>query len=361
MTLINYNLHSFSANEIKQYGSSLIGDGEKEAQYILSLAQQWLSGQLYFVFQTSGSTGNPKQINLHRSQLEASANATIKALHFTANDHILLCINTQFIGGAMMLIRGLMLEATITIQQPTGNPLQTLAENHPFTVASFAPLQLHPLLKNENNELAKLNKFDTILVGGAPINAELEEAIKQTTTKAFHTYGMTETASHIALRKIGNTDFFTALDGIDLKLDDRSCLAITGAVTMHQWIQTNDAVELINANEFKVLGRADDMINSGGVKIWPAKVENEIRQAAGAKCNNVFVVGLAESKLGQQLIAIIEAENWTSADTDLIKRKMEQSLNKYEIPKQYYIITSFSYTKTGKIDKHETLKMMQLE
>jgi O-succinylbenzoic acid--CoA ligase len=360
MSSIIINNKNYSFDAIKHDGAALLSDDEAIHTFSFKLAQQWLNNQQQFVFHTSGSTGIPKKIILHREQLEASAKSTIETLLLTADEHILLCMNTQFIGGAMLLIRGLILGATITLQEPSSNPLQNIQTNHPYTFASFAPLQVFSMIKNEANETHKLNIFSRILIGGAAIDKKLEVALGKLNTKVFHTYGMTETVSHIALKQIGKEDCFTLLKGVNIRTDDRHCLAIKSVSTNNSWLQTNDVVELIDDTSFIVLGRADDIINSGGLKIFPGKIEEAIRSVLSKTITNVFVCGIDDMIYGQKVIALIESTNWDPSQQKRLALKLAQKLAKQEIPKFYYTFHSFRYTPTGKINKAETLKMIDL-
>ena len=351
---------AYSFDTVKVQGDNLPHETNPFFASALKLARQWLRGDTEFVFQTSGSTGTPKKIMLRRGQLLASAQGTIDTLGLTSGEHILVCMNTQFIGGAMLLIRGLILNATITLQEPSGNPLQFIDPNHPYTFVSFAPLQLFPLLQDASGEKEKLNRFKHILIGGAAIDVALEQKLASLRAAVYHTYGMTETVSHIALRKIGKNAFYTILKGVFIKTDERNCLAVKSASTQNQWIQTNDVVTIINDTSFELHGRFDDLINSGGIKILPSTIERAIRECLGNRISAVLVTGITDPRLGQQIIAVIESGN----DADDLRKDLDQKLpgllGKYEIPKQFYVLRQFVYTPTGKISKPEILKMIGL-
>ncbi len=358
MSTVYLNGQSYSFESIKQQGVMLLTESERTHQASFKLIQDWLTNAEIFTFTTSGSTGIPKPIELTRAQLEASAKGTIEALSLNASDHFFVCMNTAFIGGAMLIVRGLIVGATLTLQEPSGNPLQLLPENHPYTFASFAPLQLFPILENVHGEQEKLNRFKQLLVGGGALDYQLETALAQLDVRVFHTYGMTETVSHIALKELGKQQTFQLLPGVHIRTDARDCLAVCCAATRNEWIQTNDVIERTDEHSFTILGRADDVINSGGIKIWPTKIEEALRKQLGSSVSNVFVHGIPDAKLGQKLIGVLETSN--EIDQTAVSSQLETMLSKYELPKQYLTVTAFCYTPTGKTNKAETLKMIGL-
>lgn len=352
----------YSFDEIRQQGSNLLSSDDSVFAQTFSLAQQWLNGAETYVFHTSGSTGTPKEILLKREQLGSSAQGTIRALSLTPQEQILLCMNTAFIGGAMLLIRGLILQATITLQQPSGNPLEHISAGHPYTFASFTPIQLHTLTSGDRNIREKLNRFHYILLGGAAVPVPLERELKKLSVKVYHTYGMTETVSHIALKQIGADVYFKALPGVELRTDEHGCLAIKSGSTGNKWVYTHDMVTLIDEHTFDLLGRADDMINTGGIKVWPAKIEQALQDGLydmGIQ-RNIFVSWIPDDRLGQKIIAVIEGPPLDPEVQTRLIGSLEKRLGRYELPRAFYNFQLFILTPTGKINKHETLKMMGL-
>lgn len=351
MSVVHLHQHPYTFEQIKIAGAALISDPLH--QHSFTLIQQWLNGAERFTFHTSGSTGAPKPVQLQRSQLLASAQGTIKALGLTSQEHVLVCMNTQFIGGAMLLIRALMLNAEITLMEPGSHPLSLLNNQHPYTLASFAPLQVFPVLSNLHHERDKLERFKHVLVGGAPIDGELQKVLSELNTRIFHTYGMTETVSHIALKQLGKDTSYHALNKVQLQTDEHHCLMICCDATNNRWIQTRDVVELHSPTSFTLLGRADDVINSGGIKLWPQQIETAIRTELGSQLSNVCVVGIPDPLLGQKAVALLESN--TIVDTTTLKDKLRQTLDRYHIPKEFYVLKRFAYTPTGKIDKTKSL------
>lgn len=356
----------------------------------LAFCRAWQQGHTEFTLHTSGSTGIPKPIRLTRAQMRASAHLTGQTLGLQPGDAALVCLNIRYVAGIMMLVRGLELELPMTIVEPAANPLAGLDSTHPpFAFTAFVPLQLQTIL--ETTELAKrsgyltiLNDMKAILVGGAATNPALEQALQVITAPVYATYGMTETVSHIALRRLNGpnaTDLFTALDGVTLGTDERGCLHITAAATNFERVQTNDVVELIDATNstpvhFRLLGRADRIINSGGVKLQPEPIE-QLVQTTLARLGvhplpRLFMAGLPDERLGQRLVLVVEqraegVRHSGGGDTafgqrDLItpvwnriQESIRQQLGPYAVPKAVITVAQFAETPTGKIDQKATV------
>lgn len=322
-------------------------------QKVIDFCQKWLAGHTEFITTTSGSTGEPKPIILTRNQMIASAKLTGKTFGLQEGDRALVCLNVDYIAGMMMLVRGIELGLKLTIVEPSGNPFQTI-NNQVFDFHAFVPLQMQNLLENKNNMLI-LNSAKAIIVGGAAVNEVLENAIQNLEVPVYSTYGMTETVSHIAIRRINGmnkSNNFQVLKGVKIGLDQRNCLNIIAEASNNELIQTNDIVEIMNENEFQLLGRLDNIINSGGVKIQLEKVEklieNEIKILNPKR---YFTYGIPDDKLGQKLVLIVEGEKVESEIKTLFFKNIQSILSKFEIPKDVYFVKNFVETQTGKIDK----------
>ncbi|QNF34521.1 AMP-binding protein [Adhaeribacter swui] len=328
----------------------------------LEFCHNWLKGVQEITINTSGSTGAPKLITLTRKQMEASARYTLQALNLQENDRALVCLNTEYIGGMMMLVRGLIGNLHLTIIEPIGNPLKYLPPNEPenFAFGSFVPLQLSTILTESPEKKTLLDNMKGILVGGAPISADLFKQIQAIKAPVYHTYGMTETASHVALKKLNGNQpnkYFRAAPQVHLGQDQRGCLTIQGAITNNELITTNDLVNLILGHEFEWLGRIDNTINSGGVKIQAEKVEVILAQVLVEQQidRKSFITALPDEKLGQRVIAMLEGEKLNPEQEALLSAELKKRLDKYENPKEIRYTATFSTTASGKIDKSATV------
>ncbi len=324
----------------------------------LEFCHAWLNDQNEFTIQTSGSTGAPKSIALLRAQMEVSARQTIQALHLRSSDTSLVCLDTKYIAGQMMLVRSMVLGMNATVVEPSANPFNSIGEQQTIDFVALVPYQLENILDNTPENL---NKVRCAIIGGAPVNLSLKEKVKKSACAIYATYGMTETISHIALQKMNGTDaqeYFDAFDDIDLRLDDRGCLIIK-TVYLNEII-TNDLVELVDKRKFKWLGRIDNVINSGGVKVIPEKVEAVFeRVLIGHSISQRFFIGsLIDEKLGQRVIMIVEGAAFASDLQDQVLTMASLHLTKYELPKELKFVNTFVETASGKINRFATLSML---
>lgn len=340
---------------------------------VISFCQAWMAGQDTFRIYTSGSTGLPKQLLLTRQQMIASAMITGSTFRLTARDHAFICLNIDYIAGMMMLVRAMVLDLRATIVEPKANPFADLLIQEDVHFASFVPLQLQTLLLNARI-IKELNKMKVILVGGAAVSNTLAEQIKQRLqVPVYSTYGMTETVSHIAVRLInqnGNEGVFEVLGETKIGIDNRQCLNVSSIVTNFEVIQTNDIVMIDSQHSFRLLGRYDNIINSGGVKVQLEKVEKVFAETLPFYCSRSFAYGVQDERLGQRLIMVLEQDRLPSDDfislgkdqTELVllQERMKKVLSKYEIPKEFYAVSRFSETSSGKIDKIATIKRLNL-
>lgn len=329
----------------------------------LDFCRTWLSHQTEFVLQTSGSTGTPKLITLTRAQMRASALLTGRTLGLQTGDAALVCLNIRYVAGVMMLVRGLELSLPMTIIEPSGNPLAGFDPGQGrFAFAAFVPLQLQTILEQSTDKLPILNKMKAILVGGAATSPALEQALQVIESPVFATYGMTETVSHIALRRLNGPkrrDYFTALDGVSLSTDERGCLHITSAATNFVRVQTNDVVELLDEVNFRLLGRADNVINSGGVKVQPELVEQVISTVLNERGLSwrVLVVGLPDERLGQRVVVFCEEWTMNKEQWQLVQDAVRDRIGPYAVPKEAVTVAHFIQTPTGKIDRARTIDL----
>jgi len=320
----------------------------------LYFCHQWLNGTESFTLNTSGSTGKPKAIRVSREQMVASARGTISALGLDTGSHALICLNTGFIAGKMMLVRAMVGGFSATVVPPSGQVGHALKTSK-ATFTALVPMQVQQLLATGTPN--PFHSLQQLLIGGAPLLPGMEQQLqKQETPHCFHTYGMTETVSHVALRKLNGgqaADCFTALEGVRFSTDARGCLVIDSPTAAERPLQTNDRVELRNERQFRWLGRADFVINSGGIKIQAETVE----MAAGTflhDMNRQYRLAALPSPhhvLGEKLVLAIESAPWPQERLEELHQQLKKNLPTFHAPKAYAFAPSFPETATAKVDR----------
>ena len=316
-------------------------------QKVEDFVHLWLSGVENLEVKTSGSTGKPKIISLSRKQILASILNTKKAFSLKKNESMLMNLNIDFIAGKLMILRAIEIKMSIFVVEPSNNPFEKTGNLH-FDFLSFVPTQIEFLLQNPKS-IAILNQAKNIIIGGAAVGQHLENQIQQLKPNVYATYGMTETVTHIALKKLNGVDkstFFSVLEGVEIRKNKDNCLEIKSETTDNQWIKTKDIVSINENQSFQLIGRKDNIINSGGIKIQLEKIEKKLEKYISKR---FFCWGMKEEKLGQQLVVFIESIEKIKINNEMI------TFDKYETPKTYFCIPKFIETASGKIDKIKTV------
>lgn len=354
--IIHVNNYKLTAKQVteRDYDSETIPEIVALA---LEFITDWLSGQQLFEIKTSGSTGKPKVVSISRRQMSLSAQNTIMALNIVAKDTALVAMNTKFIGGKMMIVRALESGMDMIILEPSSNPLHKLPGELRVDFTALVPLQLKEILENDPE---KLNEIKYILIGGAPLLPDLEVKIKDLKPAIYQTFGMTETVSHIALRCLNGvnvSDLYTAFENISLSQDERGCLIIKSEITNNQEIITNDIVEIINPKQFRWIGRIDNVINSGGIKIQIEELEQQLSVLLD-KNLRFFVYGIPDKKLGEKVALLIESEPMSADLHEKILVSLKGIKQKYYRPREVLYLPRFIYSETGKIMKAESISLL---
>lgn len=302
---------------------------------------EWENGKDYVVAHTSGSTGTPKEILLPKADMACSAQATIRRFGITSESRMLCPLSASYIAGKMMIVRALLSGCELIMEQPSNHPLHS--DYGKIDLMAVVPSQCHGLLQNRY-----AGKFlRNLIVGGAPLTYELEHALCRMPWQTFATYGMTETCSHVALRKTGSRSY-TAMPGITFSIDNRGCLIINAPEYSFGKLATNDIVELSSADSFKWLGRFDNVINSGGIKFYPEQLEKLLEHAFDFP---FFFKGMPDSKWGEAIEMIIECQD-ADKRTHIISQAEKacmQHLPHHAIPKRITIVDALPRTDNGKL------------
>lgn len=290
---------------------------------------------------TSGSTGRPQKIRLQKEHLQASARATLEALNIPAGARVHLALPLDKIAGLMMLQRALIGGWELVLEDPKSTVLKDIPGSFDFT--ALVPTQVA-------TSLPYLARVKRILIGGAPIDAKLEVDLLAKGLKAWHSYGMTETITHVALRAIdGQTHFFEALPGVHFSVNENSCLQIHAPQIGCPALQTKDVVDLLDEKRFIWKGRLDNVVISGGLKLYPEELEKKINLA-----RPFFLSGVPDAHWGSKLVMVVEGEEFLSPE-DL--QQAFVNLKSVEKPKQVLYRSQFVYTSNGKLQRARSLEL----
>ena len=352
MFQLRYQTHHLSRTQSQHPD---FGELPEFAQEAFTFCKDWLDGKDHFVQATSGSTGVPKLQEITRQQLMASATATGAFFGVNSEFKLLCCLNPAYIAGKMMLVRAMIWDCEITLVEPSANPLATQEES--FDLVAMVPLQVETSLSSPSS-LEKLKAIQTVLIGGAPLSDSLQMALSKEGIAAWQTFGMTETVSHIALARIGIGELlYQTLPGVEIGVSENRCLWIQSAMSGPEKIQTNDNIELRSKNTFVWQGRADFMVNSGGVKLFPEQLEKKINAWMSDRYPGVpyFFFGEADERLGERLVLYVEGEA-SQLNLEALEEELKKLLGKFEVPKKINLLPRFTYTDTGKVNRPVTAK-----
>ncbi|WP_299324954.1 AMP-binding protein [uncultured Maribacter sp.] len=347
----SFSIHGrfISFDDLSEVSYSLIKEGEEFEKQIGEFIIDWIDDSPTISVRTSGSTGTPKTIVLKKNHMENSALATGIYFNLLPRSSALLCLPATYIAGKMMLVRAMVLGLDIYFVEPTSNPLEGI--NRSFDFGAMVPLQVA-------NSLQRLSLLPKLIIGGAPISTSLRKEIKVIANASYETYGMTETITHIAVKPlnkgVSNDMPFSVLPDIEIFKDDRGCLVINAPKISDDTVTTNDVVELVSKREFKWLGRFDNVINSGGIKLSPEQIEAKLSNSIDQP---FFITSLPDAKLGEQLVLVIEG---VVNENDVLNKITSSTLlSKYEVPRQIKTIPVFLRTDSGKVKRKETMTLLK--
>ena len=305
--------------------------------------EEWKNVASTIDVQTSGSTGRPKTIRLRKEHMEASARMTGNYLELKEGATALLCMSPETIAGKMMIVRSLVLGMELHVVDVCSTPLTEIAI--PIDFAAMVPLQVEGSLKETPTTFRNIKK---LIVGGGTVSETLKEKIVASGIGTWQTFGMTETISHVAMKKVSaNRSYYRTLPGVEVSSHE-GCLVISAPHLGVENLETNDRIRLIDTSTFEWLGRKDFVINSGGIKIHPEQIEQRLEQLIRSP---FFSVGIPDEQLGERHVICIEQKRQSLAKSDFIS-----TLEDYTTPKEIYYFDSFAYTKSGKINRLETIK-----
>ena len=299
---------------------------------------EWNNAADKVLVHTSGSTGSPQPLWVEKRKMLESARITCDFLNLRKGDTALLCMPLDYIAGKMMVVRSIERELRLISVTPSNHPLDGLTEAPTF--AAMVPSQVYCSLDNP-----LLRQIKHLIIGGGAINKGLSEQLRHFPNAVWSTYGMTETLSHIALRRLNGpsaTDWYTPFDGVILSKTEDDCLVIDAPMVHDGVLKTNDIVEFNANGQFRVIGRKDNVICSGGIKLHIEDIEESLRP----HLNVPFAITKKfDEKFGEVPVLILEKAN-QGISLDSLK-----VLDRYSRPKDVAYIDSIPMTETGKISR----------
>ncbi len=353
--------YSSSDGTVKESGSKLpsardlvkdIESKDIEAYRDLFLfLEQWFDDSSYIRVHTSGSTGKPKEQFVEKDRMTQSACMTGEYLQLQSGDTALLCMNLRYIGAMMMVVRSLVFGLNLTVCSASGHPLK----NQPaIRFTAMVPLQVYNTLL-EPDECTHFKDTGIVLIGGGPVSPELEEQLKSFPNAIYSTYGMTETLSHIALRRLSGpsaSQRYYPFQSVQLSLSPDNTLQIDAPRVVDGTLQTNDIARIYQDGSFTILGRKDNTINTGGVKVQIEQLEKKL---SGSIPMPFAITSTKDPKLGEKIILLLEAEVYPAE----IEAAVNELLSPYERPKQIMCINKIPLTENGKTDRAECKRIAE--
>ena len=315
---------------------SFIKEGADFQKALGDFLIDWFDDKSYIEMNTSGTTGAPKLIRVEKEAMVSSALSTGDFFDLNPGNKVLHCLPVDYVAGKMMFVRSFILGLDMDFVEPNSHPLEYNDVKYDF--AAMVPLQA-------KNSLAKLTNIKKIIIGGVKIHKSLEQELEKLPNEIYETYGMTETITHIAAKRVGERAF-TVLPNVTVSSNENNCLVVHAKKINPEPIVTNDIVEIVSDKQFVWLGRFDNVINSGGIKLIPEKIEEKLSTHIPRR---YFVYGQADDVLGEKVVLYVEGEPIA------IDEEVFSVLDKYEKPKNIVFIPKFTVTATGKIVRKESI------
>ncbi|MDO4164866.1 MAG: AMP-binding protein [Bacteroides sp.] len=339
----------YTANDITRLEQLAEEKVDTSLSDLCHFLRRWFDGTPCIEVSTSGSTGTPKKMQVRKDRMMQSARLTCEYLNLQPGDKALLCMNLRYIGAMMMVVRSLVARLDLMVRPASSHPLADV--DTPLRFAAMVPLQVYGMLQIPE-EKRRLMQTDVLIIGGGATDEALEKDIRMLPGAVYSTYGMTETLSHIALRRLNGaqaSDRYYPFASVRLSLSPEDTLIIDAPLVCDVPLQTNDIAHLYPDGSFTILGRRDNVINSGGIKIQAEEVERRLRSLI----SRPFVItSIPDKRLGQAVTLLLEAQSPLSPDDiKQLQADMTSLLPPYHCPKHIVCIEKIPLTGNGKIDR----------
>jgi O-succinylbenzoic acid--CoA ligase len=347
----------FTVEELQEHAAGMAGDHalpgwERE---LFSFIRLFLDeGDEAIIQRTSGTTGDPGRVRLKRISMNRSAEMTLDFFRLVPGDRVLLCLPIDYIAGKMMVVRALVGRLDLVTTEPGSRPLKGIPGR--FRFSAMVPLQVHESLLHGD----PLQHLDQLLVGGGELHHSVLEAMKRTDRpEVYESFAMTETYSHFALRRINGITpdrDFRLLEGVRISRDERDCLEVEVPGVTEGKVVTRDLVEITpDGKGFRWLGRMDNVIKSGGVKLIPEVLEQRIGRWLNRPC---LVLPEEDTRLGQRIVLLVETgeeavpvQEWQ----DLLRR----NLPGYEMPRRIVTVREIPRNPSFKPDRKAAIRLLR--
>ena len=333
-----------TAENIQQLITNLPADAPEIRRDLYKFLADWFNESPYITVHTSGSTGTPKEFTVRKEQMMQSAILTCSFLHLQKGDNALLCMPLQYIAGKMVVVRALVAGLTLILRTPSGHPLADVET--PLRFAAMIPLQVYNTLQVPE-EKERLCRTEILIIGGGAINKELEAEVRTLPNIVYSTYGMTETLSHIALRRLNGPEAssaYTPFPSVQLSLSSEDTLIINAPLVCDETLVTNDIAQLHPDGTFSILGRKDNIINTGGIKVQIESVEETLRSIISA---TFAITAIPHPGLGEAIVLLMEK----TADIEGLSGRIASLLPRYQQPKYIRQVDAIPLTGSGKTDR----------
>ncbi len=346
----------YTVNQLTDFCKEKINNPEVQEweKEIYLFLQELFSSSSSIIVSTSGSTGRPKKMVLQKKHLIVSAEATLSYFHLKKDDNIWLCLPVKYIAGKMMIVRSIVGGLNLLYSKPDSLPIYKKEVDVDF--AAMVPNQVFEMLSTVEG-VSQLSRISKLLIGGSELSNYLEERLLNNySVNAWHSYGMTETITHIALRKLTHArknGGFRLLSGISVRINQDDQLIINAPSIGVIDLVTNDIAKIDADGSFLIIGRTDTVIISGGIKLFPEIIEDKIKRYIP---DNFFLGGMPDEKLGEKLTLFVENCSVDYNLNDLLKEDLLEELMKFELPREIICLPAFSRTETGKIKRKEVIK-----
>lgn len=318
--------------------------------------QEWNGPQTWITIHTSGSTGTPKPIRAEKARMMESARMTCDFLGLKEGDTALLCLPLDYIAGKMMVVRALERRLSLYVQTPGSHPMAEPGLPPEISLCAMVPMQVMHSLQSEH-ERRNLDRIRHLLIGGGSIHSELETELQKLPNQVWSTYGMTETLSHIALRRVNGQNaslWYTPFDGVNVTLTPEGCLAVNAPKLCPETLYTHDVAELrqhCGRTEFRILGRTDNIIASGGIKIQIEKVEETLMPHLS---HPFIITKCTDSTLGEKMVLLTESPSQTD-----IAAMCRNLLPRHWQPREIICLKAIPTTPNGKPARAEAKQIAE--